>query len=246
MIKKIKFKGIKFYNFFENDFQIFIKKKGLFLFPSGPGLSSLDKKSNYFKSLLSADYNFFDSGFFVILLFFLKKINVNKFSGYKFIKLYINYLKKNKNLKILSINPSKKSSQLNKKLFQKIKLKKNRHTHYVAPIYNSKKLSDGALLKKINIIKPDHILINLGGNTQEVLGLYIKKKINYKCNIFCTGAAISFFTGEQAPINDFIDRNYLGWLFRIIFKPYVFLPRYLKSIKLFFLVLTNKVIIINK
>jgi hypothetical protein len=94
MIKKIKFKGIKFYNFFENDFQIFIKKKGLFLFPSGPGLSSLDKKSNYFKSLLSADYNFFDSGFFVILLSFLKKINVNKFSGYKFIKLYINYLKK--------------------------------------------------------------------------------------------------------------------------------------------------------
>ena len=77
-----------------------------------------------------------------------------------------------------------------------------------------------------------------------VLNFLEKKKV--KKIFLITGAAISFFTGEQAPINDFIDRNYLGWLFRIIFKPYVFLPRYLKSIKLFFLVLTNKVIIINK
>ena len=97
------------------------------------------------------------------------------------------------------------------------------------------------MLKIINKIKPNHILINIGGGTQEVLGFYLKKKIDYKCNILCTGAAISYFTKDQAPMNDFIDSLYLGWLIRIIFKPSIFLPRYLMALKLFNLVLNNKV-----
>ena len=42
-------------------------------------------------------------------------------------------------------------------------------------------------------------------------------------------------------MNDFIDSLYLGWLIRIIFKPSIFLPRYLMALKLFNLVLNNKV-----
>lgn len=47
--------------------------------------------------------------------------------------------------------------------------------------------------------------------------------------ILCTGAAIAFFTGGQARIPVWADRLYLGWLFRIIEKPGVFLPRYLRA-----------------
>ena len=57
----------------------------------------------------------------------------------------------------------------------------------------------------------------------------------------CTGAAISFFTGDQAPINVFFDKIYLGWLIRIIFNPIVFLPRYLKTLKLINIVLNNNI-----
>ena len=60
-------------------------------------------------------------------------------------------------------------------------------------------------------------------------------------SIFCTGAAISFFTGDQAPILKLIDKIYLGWLTRILFNPRVFFLRYLSAIKLFNLVLKSKI-----
>ena len=245
MINNIRFKNIKFLNISDKDFPIIIKKKGLFLFPSGPGLSNLDKKPTYLKALHNADFNFFDSGYFVILLSLLKNIKVNKFSGYKFFKLYINFLKKNKKLSILSINPSKSSSKYNISFFNKLGFGKNKVIHYNAPIYNLSLLKDKKLLELINKIKPDHILINLGGNTQEILGLYIKNNIKYKPSIFCTGAAISYFSKEQAPINNFVDNINLGWLIRILYKPNIFLPRYIFAFRLFFLVIKNKVKIIN-
>ncbi len=89
---------------------------------------------------------------------------------------------------------------------------------------------------KIKKIKPNYIIINLGGGTQERLGSYIKNNINFKPAIICSGAAISFFTKQQAPINIFFDKIYLGWLIRIIYKPSIFLPRYLSAFKLIFLI----------
>ena len=100
---------------------------------------------------------------------------------------------------------------------------------------------DDSLLNIIKRIRPEYILLNIGGGIQEILGLYIKNNINFKCTIMCTGAAISFFTGDQAPINTFFDKIYLGWLIRIIFNPHVFLLRYLKSIKLMSIVLNNSI-----
>ena len=88
------------------------------------------------------------------------------------------------------------------------------------------------MLKHISKFKPNVILINIGGGTQEVLGSYLKSKLKFKCKIICTGAAISFFTKDQAPINDFIDKFYLGWLIRIIFNPLQFYKRYFYALKL--------------
>jgi UDP-N-acetyl-D-mannosaminuronic acid transferase (WecB/TagA/CpsF family) len=104
-------------------------------------------------------------------------------------------------------------------------------------------INDKKLLKKIKLLSPKVILINLGGGVQEIIGDYLISNLNYKPSIICTGAAISFFTGEQAPINNFFDKLFLGWLIRILFNPKIFLPRYLMSFKLFFLVLRNQVFI---
>ena len=86
MIKKIIFKEITFYNIELNDLDKLFKKKGLFLFPSGPGLTSIESEKEYHNALKNSDINFFDSGYFVLLLKLLKNIKVNKFSGYKFFK----------------------------------------------------------------------------------------------------------------------------------------------------------------
>jgi UDP-N-acetyl-D-mannosaminuronic acid transferase (WecB/TagA/CpsF family) len=111
----------------------------------------------------------------------------------------------------------------------------------LAPNYNPDNLVDKKLLKQIVKVKPNFIITNIGGGTQEVLGLYLKRNLKFKTTILCTGGAISFFTGEQAPINNLIDKFYLGWLIRLIFNPIIFYKRYLYALKLFPMVLKNNV-----
>ena len=75
--------------------------------------------------------------------------------------------------------------------------------------------------------------------------MYLKKNLKIKTTILCTGAAISFFTRDQAPINSLIDKLYLGWFLRLIFNPFVFLKRYLYGLKLIPMVIFSKIKIIN-
>jgi len=88
------------------------------------------------------------------------------------------------------------------------------------------------LLKLVNEFQPKYIIMNIGGGTQEPLAIYIRDRVKFRISIMCTGAAIAFMTGEQAPINKFIDKIYLGWLLRIIWKPQMYLGRILKSFKI--------------
>ena len=236
-MKIVNFLDIKFLSINILFLKKVIKKKGLFVFPSGPGLSELKVNSNYHKSLINSDYVFFDSSFFVLLLRFFKNINVQKLSGYKFLNFYFDYLKINKK-KIFSIDPNEELSNSYRLFFKKkIKIKS---FHYIAPKYNSRIKINKNLIKRIHDSKAKEIIINIGGGTQEILGYYLSKKLNKKYKIVCTGAAIAFFTGDQSPINNNIDKLYLGWLFRIIYNPKIFLPRYLSAFKLFFLFIRKK------
>tara|TARA_B110000503_G_C7137494_1_gene409451 strand:+ start:282 stop:995 length:714 start_codon:yes stop_codon:yes gene_type:complete len=230
----INFLDIKFTDISYLDLKKLLKKGGLVVLPSGPGLSTLRNDLNYKIALQNSDIVLFDSGFFCILLSVLKNIKVKKFSGYKLLKNLIKDLKKSKK-KLFLIDPDQNQSKINKKYLDLKNL-----SQYVAPRYRRKKIEDKKLLNILITQKPEYIIINLGGNTQEVLGYYLKQKLKYKPIIICSGAAISYFTKEQAPISDLIDNFYLGWLFRILLNPLIFLPRYISAIKLFFIVLNNK------
>ena len=243
MIKKVIFQNIAFHNLQDKDFNKCIKQKKLFVFPSGSGIPLIKKDKKYYTSLKKADFVFFDSGFFVLLLSIIKNVRVNKFSGFKFLYIFFNFLKKNKNKKIFCIDPNPLFSKSNQKYLKKIGIKKI--YSYVAPNYSQSNLIDKTLIKKINNVKPDYILTNIGGGTQEILGLYLKKNLKNKTTIICTGGAISFFTGDQAPINKLVDKMYLGWLIRLIFNPLIFYKRYLFALRLFPMVLFNKVKVIN-
>tara|TARA_B100001093_G_scaffold516877_1_gene596812 strand:- start:1160 stop:1891 length:732 start_codon:yes stop_codon:yes gene_type:complete len=239
MIKKIVFKNIVFNNFNHDDFDKIISKKGLFTFPSGPGLASIDDSKKYYNSLKKADYVFLDSGFFVLLLKLFKRIKVNKFSGYKFLNLFFKYLKENNDKSIFCIDPNNKFSKSNKTYIKKLGIKKI--YNYTAPKYDPNNLYDKKLLKKIKKIKPNFIITNIGGGTQEILGLYLRENLKFKTSILCNGGAISFFTGDQAPINDLVDKLYLGWFVRLIFNPFTFFKRYFYALKLLPMVIINNV-----
>ena len=243
MIKKVIFKKIKFNNKNLKNFDKYIQKKGLFVFPAGPALASIEQSKKYYDSIKKADFVFFDSGFFVLLLKVFKNINVNKFSGFKFLNLFFDYLKKNKNKKVFCIDPNIKFSNSNKLFLKNLGLH-NIH-NYLAPKYDIKNLSDKNLLKKLKKIKPDFILTNIGGGKQEILGLYLKENLKIKTTILCTGGAISFFTKDQAPINTFIDEVYLGWFVRLMFNPIVFFCRLTYGLKLIPMVIFNKIKVIK-
>ena len=236
-IKKIKIFDIIFIDANYNYLKKLLDKGGLLVAPSGPGLASIKNDIKYYHSLKNANIVLFDSGYLCLLLKIIKNINVKKFSGLLFLKKFLFSLKNNKE-KIFLIDPSESESNANKKYFKKLNI--NKIYQYVSPIYKKDKIFDIKLLNRIKKIRPKYIIINLGGNVQEVLGYYLKKNLNYKPSIICTGAAIAFLTKKQAQIPDFLDKLHLGWMVRCIFNPLKFIPRYLTAFKLYFIFLNDK------
>ena len=84
MTTKVIFKKIKFSNLTTKNFNKYILKKGLFVFPAAPGLASISQSNRYYESIKKADLVFFDSGFFVLLLKIFKNINVKNFLDISF------------------------------------------------------------------------------------------------------------------------------------------------------------------
>jgi UDP-N-acetyl-D-mannosaminuronic acid transferase (WecB/TagA/CpsF family) len=204
-------------------------KGGYLVAPAASALSRILENKIYHQSLIHSNIAIFDSGFFCILLRIFKFEKVEKLSGYKFLNKFLEK-KEIKRKKILCIDPTKNDSFINKNFLTKLKFKDV--SNYTAPIYKKGMINDSKLIKKINKIKPEIILINIGGEIQEILAYYIYKKIKFKTTIICTGAAIGFLTGSQAPINNFIDKIYLGWLLRILYNPRLFFLRTIKSFNL--------------
>ena len=176
MTSKIIFKKIIFNNIDTKNFDKCVTKKGLFVFPAGPALASIQQSPKYHQSLQKSDFVFFDSGLFVLLLRVFKNIKVKKFSGYKFLSLFFNYLKKNKKKSIFCVDPNLHFSKSNKILLKQLGLKKIEN--YIPPMYEISKLVDKKLLKILNKKRPDFILINIGGGVQEILGLYLRNNLH--------------------------------------------------------------------
>jgi UDP-N-acetyl-D-mannosaminuronic acid transferase (WecB/TagA/CpsF family) len=239
MKNKINILGIKFINTNYKIIKSLIDKGGLLVLPSGPGLATINNDTKYYNSLKNADIALFDSGYLCLLLRILKGIKVKKFSGFKFFQKFILSLSKTGNQKLFLIDPSDEQSKINKEFLKSKNI--NKIDQYIAPIYKKNQIYDLRLVNIINKKKPKYIIINLGGGTQEVLGYYLKKNLKYKPSIICTGAAISYFTKQQAPLNKFFDNIFLGWFIRVLFDPIRFFPRYLSAFRLFFIVWNSKI-----
>ena len=226
-MKKISFKGINFYTGTYHQIKKQFDKGGVLVAPAASALANIENDNIYFSSLRNAEIAILDSGFFCILLRIFKFEKVKKLSGFLFLKNFLeNYNNKDKTL---FIDPSKKSYYLNKKYLRSSKI--FNFKSYLAPKYK-KKITDPVLLSFIKKYKPRYIVINIGGGIQEPLAIYLRNNVKFKISIMCTGAAIAFMTGEQAPINKLIDKIYLGWLLRIIWNPKLYLGRILKSFKI--------------
>jgi UDP-N-acetyl-D-mannosaminuronic acid transferase (WecB/TagA/CpsF family) len=107
---------------------------------------------------------------------------------------------------------------------------------YVAPRYGFE-VGDQNLLALIEQRRAAHVIIAIGSGAQEKLGYYLRKNLSYRPAIHCTGAALGFITGDQTSIPDWADRFYLGWLWRLVAQPRIFIPRLALGLELPWLIL---------
>lgn len=205
---------------------------GLVVVPAAPALVELERDTAYRDALLNADLVITDSGLMVLLWRLLKREHIIRCSGLEYLKLILDDPKLREPGAVAWIMPTPSSRDQNLAWLGKSGFNHTAEDCYLAPMYPRGDLSDTALLGWLRQRKPRHIIVALGGGTQERLGAYLRRELEYRPSIHCIGAAIGFLSGDQVSIPTWADRFYLGWLFRCFSEPKKFVPRYWHARKL--------------
>ncbi len=232
MISTIKILGISFINEPPQTVVNRLKVGGLLVVPAAPALVNIQTDCKYYEALKTADIVIADSGYMSLLWNLFKKPRIIRISGLEFLRVFFSDKDVSNTQKMLLVNPTPKEAQANINFLNSSGFCIRADQSYLAPMYDKNNVVDPALLKTIEDQKPEYVLINIGGGTQEKLGAWLKNNLSYSPAIICTGAAIAFLTGQQANIPHWVDKLYLGWLMRCIQNPKLYIPRYWNSFKL--------------
>ena len=204
---------------------------GLLVVPAAPALKDLATNADYRESLLHADLAISDSAYMVLIWNLIAGDNLKRLSGLEYLRELLRERDVRTPGNTLWIMASPKSAKLNLAWLSEQGIEIPTENIYMAPMYGAH-IDDPALLAKMNALKPRHVVVTVGGGTQERLGLYLKRNLDYLPAIHCIGAAIAFLSGDQVHIPVFADKFYLGWLYRCISEPKRYVPRYWEARKL--------------
>ena len=202
-----------------------LARGGLLVVPAAPALKNLSIDSAYREALLRADLAIADSSLMVMLWNLIQKDNVRRLSGLEYLAELLTRSDVREPGGTFWIMASEASASTNLAWLRHHGIEALPEDVYLAPIYRDK-IEDEALLQTIRERRPRHIIVTLGGGTQEKLGLYLKQNLQPVPAIHCIGAAIAFLSGDQVHIPMWADRFYLGWLFRCLSEPRRYVPRY--------------------
>jgi len=208
-----------------------IRGGGLLVVPAAPALKNLGDDRGYREALQSADLVIADSAFMVIVWNRLENDSIRRVSGLRYLSSLLKQPEFSQPGGSFWIMANERSARRNTAWLRRQGIHVEAADRYVAPIYG-KTIEDPELLKRINERRPRHIVVTLGGGTQERLGLYLRSELDFKPSIHCIGAAIAFLSGDQVQIPKWADHMYLGWLFRCISDPLRYMPRYWDARKL--------------
>jgi UDP-N-acetyl-D-mannosaminuronic acid transferase (WecB/TagA/CpsF family) len=230
-------------DFFDGSAQAAIaimRSGGLLVIPAAPALKDLDHNFDYRESLLNADLCITDSAYMVLIWNRLQSKPIKRLSGLEYLRDLILEPDVRQPGNTLWIMASPVSAERNLVWLRGQGITVPDDYIYLAPIYGSGSISDPALLERLNRLRPQHVIVTLGGGTQERLGLFLKRNLAYRPAIHCIGAAIAFLSGDQVHIPVWADRFYLGWLFRSLAEPKRYIPRYWSAFKLLPLMLRHR------
>jgi len=200
--------------------------------PAAPALCELGRDTAYRQALLEADLVLTDSGLLVLLWNTLNRDTITRVSGLKYLRTLLSREELKEPGSSFWVMPSREAMERNLTWLRALGCRIGPDDCYVAPHYGRKVITDGTLVEQINQRRSRHVVICLGGGTQEKLGLYLKQHCAFHPAIHCIGAAIGFLSGDQVHIPDWADKMMLGWLFRCVSQPRRFVPRYLRAVQL--------------
>jgi N-acetylglucosaminyldiphosphoundecaprenol N-acetyl-beta-D-mannosaminyltransferase len=204
---------------------------GLLVVPAAPALKDLAQDDAYREALLNADVAITDSALMVAVWNFLQGDRIRRLSGLEYLVKLLTRPDVRKPGGVFWVMANQESAARNLAWLAQHVVKVLPEDVYLAPLYRST-VHDKCLLEKVRERKPRHIVVTIGGGTQEKLGLYLKRNLEWLPAIHCIGAAIAFLSGDQVQIPMWADRLYLGWLFRCISEPKRYIPRYWSARKL--------------
>lgn len=208
-----------------------LAKGGLLVVPAAPALKNLRQDDAYREALLGADVAIADSSLMVILWNLIQNDNIRRLSGLEYLTELLTCSDVREPGTSFWIMASPASAGTNLAWLRQQGIEVSPEDVYHAPLYKAA-IEDELLLQVIRERHPAHIIISLGGGTQEKLGLYLKRNLKPVPAIHCIGAAISFLSGDQVHIPTWADRFYFGWLFRCMSEPKRYVPRYWSARKL--------------
>lgn len=198
---------------------------GVLVAPAAPALKNIPSNPGYREALDGADLAIADSAFMVLLWNLTGGPRMEKLSGLKYLRCLIEQPHFRSKGSSFWVMPSARAADLGQRWLGDNGVAVDAADFYVAPIYDDV-ISDPALLEALEARRPRHIVLGIGGGTQERLGLYLKRQLSYRPAIHCIGAAIAFLSGDQVGIPVWVDTMGLGWLWRCCSNPRQNIARY--------------------
>lgn len=208
---------------------------GLLVVPAAPALKDVESNASYREALLNADMAITDSAFMVLAWNYLQKDSIRRLSGLEYLRELLRRDEVRKPGGCIWVMANTHSAERNLAWLAKEGIQVPAECIHIAPMHGEN-VVDPPLLELIECLHPQHVIVTLGGGTQERLGFYLKQNLSYLPAIHCIGAAIAFLSGDQVNIPEWADKFYLGWLFRTVSGPRRYFPRYWNARKLFTLI----------
>ncbi len=185
----------------------------------------------YRRAMVAADLAIPDSGLMVLICRLLRREEIRRVSGLKYLKQLLAKLKGEATPEICWVLPGEKAREKLLDWSRRETFPVKIDNCYLALRYELE-IEDRHLLAQLEQHRPAHVLIAIGSGPQEKLAHYIIERLGYRPAVHCIGAALGFITGDQIAIPDWADRFYLGWLLRFLAQPRLFAPRLLMALKL--------------
>lgn len=231
MTEKDEFRQILGLKFYVGDLEGALQRMaggGLLVVPSAPSFKEIARQKAYRDAVLAADLAITDSAFMVLAWNLIEQDHLPRISGLKYLRALLEREDVRRAGNTLWVMAGEESTRTNLAWLAEQGITVPEECVYEAPMYGDP-IEDQALVERLERLRPQHVVITVGGGTQEPLGAYLKRHLSYRPALHCIGAAIAFLSGDQVRIPMWADRLYLGWFFRCLSSPKRYVPRYLAA-----------------